>query len=421
MARPPIESPAAWLRPALERRGVSQGAIARLLGIDKSVCGRYARGDEQIPRPYLARLIQELDPGAYDYVLCLKDCEDFADAVRRSAARFALALQGDGAFGRRPNAPHRHDAPEAAGDGSLANRLADALFANARAILDQEPTVSPAGRARAWRRLLTDAVRATELVCQTVEAAYAVPLLPAATVPGFRFPLNHFVGRLLDLDELVSPGTPDAAAVVRFRDRVLGTLRGAVWDRHPPGGPMDILARQFSAHLLSRHGDEEDRDRVRASLLRGAADAAPLLRRLSYSGLVLGHRDAEAADRYLWDLTRDRSLAAVNLLFNAFHYGDVAFRGDRPPPSEVARFDRTVPHILRHLERPDLYRGILDTECVTLAHVLDAGGPRPFLRPGVRARLRTLLHADGEFLTRVRPATRTLFVDRFRPLLTAKG
>lgn len=415
-----VPSPAAWLQATLEKSGTPQSVLTRLLGVDKSVFSRYVRGEEQAPRLLLAKLAQELEPDEYEHVLCLKDCEDFTDAVRRATALLAASLQA-GVGGR----PATRLGPRGAREclegaaGALAARLADALLQGVHGILAQEPVTEPTRLAGRWRRHLLDAARAVDLVRKTVDSAYTLPLLLPASVPGFRYPINHFVGRLLELDTLVRPGTLDAGPALLFRERMLDNLRRTVWPKQSAAGTLDVLAREFTAHVLSRHGDTEDRHDIQALLRRGADQGGPLLRRLSFTGLVLGRRDRETADRFLWDLQRDRTLAEVNLLFNAFHYGDVAFHAGQALPRRPRSFDRAVPHILRHLEHPEDYQSLLPTECLTLTHVLQACGPRPFQRPAVLRRLRGLLGADAGGLAQLPPAVRKAFTKQFGPFLKA--
>src|SRR4051812_36706147 len=126
---PSVASPHAWLHDAVEQCGLPQAALARLLGVDRAVFGRYLRGEEQIPRLHLAKLAQELNPEEYDYALCLKDCEDLTDALRRSVVKLAANLRA----GLRGN-PHklskrqRQDSLDAAAEEALVSGLTEALL-----------------------------------------------------------------------------------------------------------------------------------------------------------------------------------------------------------------------------------------------------------------------------------------------------
>lgn len=413
---PPFPSLDAWLRHALRKRGIPQSEVAGLLRVDRPLFSRYVRGDEQIPRFIVGKLAQELEPEAYEYLLCLKDCEDFTDAIHRGAVQLAASVHvGSGPRGL--SVPERRKALETAAEGALASRLTDALLARAQSIQEQKSLARVTDFATASRQQLADIARALDLVQKTVDTAYTTPLLLKVSVPSFRFPINHFVGTLLELDTLVRPGTAEAEASLLFREKMLENLRRTVWGKHS-AHPLDVLACQFSTHVLSRHGETDDRHEIEKLLRRDADATAPLLRRLSFTGLLLGRRDQEIAERFVWGLRRDRALADQNLFFNAFHYGDLTLRGDEPVPRATKHFDRSIPNILRHLEHPEAYQNLLQSECVTLTHVLQAAGRRSFQRPQVTSRLRALVNADSAFLSLLRPSVREDFLKHFRPLLT---
>lgn len=370
-----IESPNEWLARRVKERNIPYSRLARLQGVDKSLFGRWIKGEEQIPRPALALLAQQLPPSDLSYLLRLKDCEDLADVMKRQAYKLLSSL-------------------------SIGQRPVEALFCRIQELITQEQSAAPQLRAESLAYHFTDAIAAVQLVLQTVNTSYLHPFLPPESVPRFRYPINHFVGLLLELDHYITPGTREATAVSDFRESLLANLRRVVWAKGA-AHPMGVLAQQFSTHLLARHGITDDREAIKDLLEHRADSTDPLLRRLSFTGLVLGRRDPDISGRFLWSLRRDRSLADANLFFNAFHYGDIVLESHRPVPTGPKNFAQSIPHILRHLEQAEQYVSILDTEVATLIHVLESTGPEQFLIPSTVSRLRSLLRDDSTLLNRL--------------------
>lgn len=387
----PLESPGAWLARELARRRLPYTRLARALGEDKSRFGRWLRSQEQIPRVQLAVLARHLPAADFSYALRLKDCEDLEDQLRRGASALTRQL----GLGPRPVA---------------------ALLAKVRSVAGQGNGGSGFAFATALAGHLADAVAAVQLVGSAAASDFEVPLLTPTTVPRFRYPINHFVGLLLDAEQLVPSFAPEAAAVCEFRERVLASLRRVVW-AEPPHQPMELLPQEFSTHLLARHGTPDDRGEIKDRLRRRSRFADGLLRRLSFTGLLAGRRDQRVSGQFLRDLERDRNVAAANLFFNAFHYGDLALTGESSLRTQPRAFAHAVPHILRHLEEPRDYVGIQDAECLTLTQVLEATGPDVFLRPANLARLRRLVAGDDRPLLWASHKARARLERAFRPLL----
>jgi hypothetical protein len=386
-----IESPNEWLSNAIRQRKVQYTRLACLMGMDGSLFSKWVNGKAQIPRAALALLAQQLPPSDLSYLLRLKDCEHLADVLPRQARRLFTCL------GFRECTP-------------------DPLFRRIEDLLTQEEPLAPLARAETLAGYLTDAAAAVCLFLAAANSNYLQPLLQPDNVPRFRFPINHFVGVLLELDTSLPAGSPDAEAVSAFRRSALASLRRQVWTR-PAADPMELLAQQFSTHLLARHGDTADREEIKGLLDRRAGSADPLLRRLSFTGLVLGRRDPEVSTRFLRALRRDRELAKANLFFNAFHYSDLVLPPDAPLPAAPDAFTRSASHVLRHLERPEQYASILETEAMTLVHVLEAAGAAPLLQPAVVPRLRSLLREESPAIPLLGQPLRDQFRTHLRRLI----
>src|SRR5207302_1284316 len=103
-----------------------------------------------------------------------------------------------------------------------------------------------------------------------------------------------------------------------MRDQLLDRLRRALQDK-PSSARWQELARQFSVHLLARHGTAADREAVKERLRPASLSPDPLLRRIGYSGVILGGTDSDTIGRFLYAVRHDGDIAAVNLFFNAFH------------------------------------------------------------------------------------------------------
>lgn len=221
---------------------------------------------------------------------------------------------------------------------------------------------------------------------------------------------------MLDLDAGVPARAREARAVADFRERLLGGLR-AFATAKPLRQRWHELARQFSVHILARHGTALDRQQVAELSQSTSTPADPLLRRITSTGVILGGADAETRDRFLRTLQHDNGVGATNLFFNAFHYGDATFAVDGSLPQSPKIFRHAVPHILRHLEQPDRYGSILDIEALTLLQVLETAGAKSFHQRPTLGRLRALLSPDSGLVQQLAPSVRGAFQRRFSRLL----
>lgn len=393
---PLLPTPNEWLAQIISERKLRYARLARLLGMDKSRFRRWIRGEEQIPRSALALLAQQLPPSDLSYLLRLKDCEDLTDSLGRQANRLFTNL----GIGTAP---------------------VDDLFQCIRDILTQEHFPTSALSANTAAQYLTDAAAAVQLVQHMVNKGYhRQPLLPPESVPRFRYPINHFIGVLLELDRFIPAYAKEASAVTDFREQVLTNLRRTVWAKPGPSA-MEVLAQQFSTHLLARHGTADDREEIEARLERAAVSTDPLLRRLSFTGLALGQRDPDIGSRFRRTLERDCSLSRANLFFNAFHYGDLTLYPHAPLPTDPHSFERSIPHVVRHLEQAERYASILETEILTLVQILDTAGSEPLTWQPTSSRLRGLLGENSSLLGQLEERQRSQFRRLFSSFLCTAG
>jgi hypothetical protein len=368
-----VESPNEWLADAVRRHQLSQRSLARSLGTDVSRFNRWVHGDEQIPRAYLAELAQHFPPTDIAHVLKLKDCEDFSDQLHRRAA----ALSNTAGLGPYP---------------------VHALLRQIENLVSREHPSDSSSRVDAVLSHLVDATGAVLTVQRAVDVSFREPLLLPPSVMRFRYPMNHFIGTFIDLDEFVPAKAREAKRVEEFRERLLDDLR-AMASAKPHRNRWKELARQFSVHVLARHGSAADREHVTELLQMQGTSVDPLLQRISFTGVILGGADADTMNRFLRALQKDRSLDRVNLFFNAFHYGDATFAADGSLPRLTKSFRHTVPHVLRHLEQPERYASIQSVEAWTLLQILATAGPKPFLQRAILHRLDALIRSSA-FLAR---------------------
>jgi plasmid maintenance system antidote protein VapI len=79
-----IPTPNEWVEGKLREQKMSNAALARIIGHDRTQVQRWINGREQIPRHHLAEIAIQL--GSYtdlEYALKLKECEDSTDTLKR--------------------------------------------------------------------------------------------------------------------------------------------------------------------------------------------------------------------------------------------------------------------------------------------------------------------------------------------------
>jgi transcriptional regulator with XRE-family HTH domain len=352
-----VPTPNEWLAQVVEERGISRRSLATMIGVEATRIQRWISGREPIPRYHLAEIARQIgSPGDEGYVLRLKDCEDLADQISKRAAELAR---------------HTRNMTGKQIEGAVLRRVGN--------LLSQETGVSLYGRAEVLTRHLVDAHFAMQSWLQTVEQDYnpRSPLFfPITVARHLQYPVNHFVGVLLDLDA--------------FREGGLINIHRLV-EKEGVRNQADQLVRQHAIHMLARHGSATDRDFIKEILQQESASQDLMMKRLGFVGLLLVESDPEVMGQFLAELERNPKLATVNTLFDAVHYGDIHVEAKDGIPDAYSEFTRAIPHILRHLEQPRQYQNILALELQKLLHILEKVGPKPFLRPQILRRLANIL------------------------------
>lgn len=339
-----IPTPGEWLAGLLASAGMSHAALARKIGRSRAEVTRWTSGREQIPRSHLAEIADRFGPpGALDYVMRLKDCEDAQDQLLRWSSRLAKRL------------------------GTNRSDVGDTLLASADALATPN-LVEPAAAQERFRLLTTARFAVTQWSLFT-ESSDTDLFTPESIGRHLRYPVNHFMGILL----LDSPGTSAPSLQIT---RVLGLANLRELVNSSPVAEMVPLIRHHAIHMLARYGDEADRVTVQEMTIQGLNSDDRLSRKLAFSGLIMSQQaDSDNADKFLFELARDSELAAVDLAFDATHYGDLALSAEgqlRPLDSFAPML---IQNIAKHYARPQVYGRLADIDAFRALSVLDFSRP----------------------------------------------
>ena len=335
-----IPTPSEWLARLLTSTGMSHAALARQIGRSRVEVTRWTSGREQIPRMHLAEVADQFGTAdALDYVMRLKDCEDAHDQLLRWSSRLAKRI------------------------GTRTPDIIDSLLAAVDSLANPAPTEIATAQERF--RLLTAARFAVVQWSLLAESDDTDLFTPESIGRHLRYPVNHFVGTLL-LDNLPTSGP----SLQITRALGLANLRKLVTSSSV--ADMVPLMRHHAIHMLARYGDENDRATVNDMIRQGLESGDTLSRKLGFSGLVMASGgDSEVADRFLYELTRDSELAAVDVAFDATHYGDLSIRADgqlRPLDSFAPML---IQNIVKHYARPQVYGRLADIDAFRALSVLE--------------------------------------------------
>jgi len=339
-----IPTPGEWLARLVASADMSHAALARKIGRSRAEVTRWTSGREQIPRMHLAEIADQFGPsGALDYVMRLKDCEDAEDLLVRWSSRLAKRLGTN-----RPD-------------------IGDTLLASVHALAT--PNLAKPAAAQERFRLLTTARFAVTQWSLFAENNNTDLFAPESIGRHLRYPVNHFMGILL----LDSPGTSAPSLQIT---RVLGLANLRELVKSSPVAEMVPLIRHHAIHMLARYGDEADRGTVQEMTLQGLNSHDRLSRKLAFSGLIMSQQaDSDNADKFLFELARDSELAAVDLAFDATHYGDLALNAEgqlRPLDSFAPML---IQNIAKHYARPQVYERLADIDAFRALSVLEFSQP----------------------------------------------
>lgn len=336
----PIPTPGEWLAGLLASTDMSHAALARRIGRSRAEVTRWTSGREQIPRRHLAEIADQLGPSsALDYALRLKDCEDAQDNLLRSSMHLAKRI------------------------GTRSSDIGGTLLAAVNVLENTNLTGINAAQER--MRLLTAASFTVDQWSSFAEHNNADLFTPDSIGRHLRYPVNHFVGTLLLGDlETSGPTLP--------MTRVLGLTNLRELAKNAKLSDRTPLIRHHAIHMLARYGDEDDRATVQEIILRGLRSADRLSRKLGFSGLIMAQgADSEIADQYLYELVRDSELAAIDLAFDATHYGDLSLGADgtlRPLDSFAPML---IHNIIKHYKQPEVYGRQADIDAFRALSVLN--------------------------------------------------
>ena len=339
-----IPTPGEWLATLLTSADMSHAALARQIGRSRTEVTRWISGREQVPRNHLADVADQFgSPDAVDYVMRLKDCEDRQDELLRWSSRLAKRI------------------------GTRSTDIGDTLLASVDALAN--PKLSGIAAALERVRLLIAAKFAVAQWTQFAENNNTDLFTPESVGRHLRYPVNHFVGTLL-LENLEASGP----SLMITRELGLINLRELV--KNSPIADEVPLIRHHAIHMLARYGNEDDRTSVHDLILQGLNSKDRLSRKLGFSGLIMAQDgDPEIADKFLYELTRDPELAAVDLAFDATHYGDLTLG----PDGQLRPLDNFAPmliqNIIKHYARPQAYSRLADIDAFRALSTLELCRP----------------------------------------------
>ncbi|MGN9891775.1 toll/interleukin-1 receptor domain-containing protein [Micromonospora sp. L31] len=340
-------TPSVWLQRILIEADCSKAALARMIGRSREEVTRWASGREQIPRGHLGEIASNLaGPREIDYVLRLKDCEDYTDRLKREADRFAKLAQV---------------APDVVTGAML--RSMDAAMKSVHLdgtsqALDWIDNLSAATFVlRIWSGFLRDGAVNNNLIdCENVPRH-------------LQYPVNLFFGTLLDLP---GPGREISISRAVGLAELRRLVNGAAEAEAVP------LIRQHALHLLGRYGDEADRAMVSEIVSGNIRSADALSRKLGYCGLMMASENGrEVADRFVYHLSRDKELADIDLAFDATHYRDLRLGHDRSLQRPAPGMVNLATNIAKHYENPARYAPLADADAFRMMKIIELGGLAP--------------------------------------------
>jgi plasmid maintenance system antidote protein VapI len=335
-----IPTPSEWVESKLREQKMSNAALARIIGHDRTQVQRWINGREQIPRHHLAEIAIQLGTHTdLEYALKLKECEDSADSLKRKIRELARIGRFDATgaqqtvfamLEQKTDEEEHHDK----------NIYASALMYNMAHASFIFRLWQEAAATRDFSRILTSHNLKLHL----------------------RYPANHFLGLALNLEQ-------DRGLMPEFRDQCLRQIRDLAVAQGNDN-PLQVSHWHHAIHVLGRFGSPDDQARVSEQLFESAASVEPIAIRLGYAGLTLQAGNEDLVEKYLWLLQRNETLAAVDITFDAVHYGDAGLTRGLELPENLGRATRTVANILRRLTHPEQYANIRELDTFRLREIL---------------------------------------------------
>lgn len=340
-----IPAPSEWVSNKLRELKVSNSALARIIGQDRTQVQRWVNGREQIPRHHLAEIAVQLGTHVdLDYALKLKECEDSTDSLKRRLRELARV----GGF----------DLPAAE----------SAVFTLLEKITSEEEHKDANEYASA---LMYNMAHASFIFRLWLEAAvtrdFTHILTPHNLKLHIQYPANHFLGLALSIER-------NRGLMPEYRLQCLDQLRRLATAQRDEN-PVQLSHKHHAIHVLGRFGSSEDRTTVSEFLLEAAASSEPISVRLGYAGLTLQPGNDGLAEKYLWLLQRNDILATIDIAFDTVHYGDAAVNSDQELPMVFTQVTRTIANLLRRLAQPEQYAAIRELDTYRLRTLLSRLAP----------------------------------------------
>jgi hypothetical protein len=308
-----------WFDRMLDDNDWSQAKIARHLNRDKSQINRWVNGREAVPAPVLAEIAALLgDDVSVMYVGSLYLCERTAEELRKVCAELGRAV------------------------GIPGESLVRRLLSLAESLPPKHLHPSTPGYVALLSRYLTDAVFAVRVAQET--SSYDTPVLTRDNIARHLvFPVNRFVGALLDHTEAQLGRLTESSSVLRRTS--LNSLRSIATKTGIRNG-IESWCFQHSVHMLARHGETDDR----ALIQRLISSDDVLIRRMGLFGLFLGTKSEEDIEQVRHILSTDSVLAQATLAFDALHYGDTKLNSngnvDPKPANPIRAVVRSLESLL---------------------------------------------------------------------------
>lgn len=392
-----VPSPNEWLAQIIEKHGVSGNSLARTIGQSAPQVNRWINKKEKIPRHHLMEIAQQIGiPSEFEYINQLKTCEEIADQLQKLISDFAQELEVDG------------------------DAIETALFKYIEDLALKEASISSAELPiTIIARFTTDAYFALRLGLQALRSGFVDPLIDKENINRhLKYPVNQMFGFLLDISSNKNKAQ-DVNPFLEFQHETLLNLKKITEARNLSN--REQLINMHALHLLSRYGQRSDRGYVESLVYDNKKELEPLTKRLSFVGLILGQTDVRSTDLFLRELRHDTELAAMDILFDALHYGDITLSSKGDAFSPLLQYSGMISHVLYHIQEIDNYKNILPLEVYKLTRLLNQLGPKPFLNSTTMSSLDTILEEKKFSLPNEFRTIQINFEEQFARLIADKG
>lgn len=343
-----IPSPSEWLSKQLKERGITQKQLANLLDIDGSQLNRIINKNEKISETHIVHAcrifgLSDLDTGVV-------------------LAQMNVHV----AYRELDQATSRHcDKHPLENLGGMLNQIQDHLIQVAYGLYQQSFLIGEELRLHRLAHFLRDADYLIKLLIRTYLGEEGVLISPGNTNYHLRQPFSSYVGAIIQ-----AASANDSSQLDNLRGLILDDFRGIVIKPHEAKNNVDY-AQHHALHMLSRYGEDSDRDTIRKYL---RVDDI-LARRMALFGMSLG--GDKDVDQQLFKLVQeDPYFFQAVASFDGAHYGDVGFVDGRLP-QEVGQLNVTIGNSLAYITQ-EVHSENLDLNFIKLTAFLRNFGPTIF-------------------------------------------